>query len=225
MTKLYINTDKDWLKVNAVDDWLLLEAGTTSSYPTSPMWLDASVSSYSPTFVSVTHGLGRQVRSRGAHAWLIELRYGAITYDDFGPLWAFLNKQAGQYGVFYWSPGSPFATRGTGSGSPYVQGAGQTGQSLDTDGWGGSQTVMKAGDFFSVEGDTKVYQLTEDVISNSGGEATMTFFPALRVSPANLADIDASPAFRCSLTSDTLATDWSQCVQAIGFGVSLVEVP
>lgn len=225
MTKLYLNTDKDWLKLNTGDDWLLLDAGTVISYPTSPLWREASISSYSPNFVSVTHGLGRQVRARGGHAWLIDLNYGAMTRADFAPLWAFLVKQAGQYGLFEWSPSTPFAALGTGSGSPYIQGAGQTGTSVSTDGWGASQTVLKAGDFFSIEGDTKVYQVTDDVISGSGGDATIEFFPQLRVAPANLADIDVSPVFRCALSSDTLATDWSQCVQSVGFNVSLVEAP
>jgi len=225
MTKLYLNTAKDWLQINAAGDWLILDAGTSVSYPTSPLWAEFSITSFSPAFVSVTHGLQRQARTRGGHAWQIELRYAAMTRAQFSPLWAFLVKQAGPAGTFTWSPGSTFATQGTGVGAAYVQGAGQTGQSISTDGWGVSQTVAKAGDFFQIEGDTKVYQLIEDVTSDSGGEATMEFFPALRSSPANLADITLSPAFRCALINDTVPTDWNQCVQVPAFDVSLVEVP
>lgn len=224
MTKLYLNTDGDWLKLNTGDDWLLLDSGSATSYPTTPMWMTASISSFSPTFVSMTHGLTRQVRSRGGHAWQIELNYSAMTRATFSPLWAFLVKQAGQYGTFEWSPSTPFATQGTGGGTPLVNGASQTGTSLTTDGWSNSQTVMKAGDFFTVAGDTKVHQLTEDVTSNGSGQATMTFFPALRQSPADNAIIDITPTFRCALTADTLMTDWSQCVHSVGFTVSLIEV-
>lgn len=224
MTKLYLNTDGDWLKLNSSDDWLLLDSGSTTSYPTTPMWMSASITSYSPTFVSVTHGLVRQVRSRGGHAWQIELNYGAMTRANFEPLLAFLTKQAGQYGTFDLSLSTPFATRGTGSGTPLVNGSSQTGTSLITDGWSNSQTVMKVGDFFTVAGDSKVYKLTEDVTSNGSGAATMTFFPALRRSPADNAVIAVSPTFRCALSADTLAVDWSQCVHALGFTVSLMEV-
>lgn len=224
MTKLYLNTDKDWLLLNTSSDWLLLDDGSTDTYPTTPMWREVAYSSVSPTFVSVTHSLARQARSTGAHAWAIELAYGAVTRSEFGELWSFLVKQAGQYGAFYWSPSTPFVTLGTGGGAPYVQGAGQTGTTLSTDGWSNSETVMKAGDFFSIEGDTKVYQVTADVVSDGTGQATMEFFPSLRASPANLADIDVSPVFRVSLSNDTLTTDWSQCVHSVGFVVSLVEV-
>lgn len=224
MTWLRINTAGDLLKINGAGDLLLIDDAASNGYPTTPMWRDATITSYSPTFVSLTHGLVRQVRSRGGHQWQIELFYGAMSRSSFAALWAFVNKQAGQYGVFDWSPGASFATQGTGVGTPLVAGGSQSGTSLTTDGWGASQTVMKAGDFFSVAGDPKVYQLTADVTSNGSGQATMEFFPALRLTPADNAVIDISPVFRCAFAADTLPTDWNQCVQSIGFSVSLIEV-
>jgi hypothetical protein len=225
MTKLYLNTDGDWLKLNTGDDWLLLDDGSgTVTYPTAVTWQTASITSYSPTWISTTHGLVRQARSRGGHLWQIDLNYGVMTRAQFGSIWAFFNKQAGQYGVFDLDLNTQFPCRGSGGGTPLVKGASQTGTSMTTDGWTNSLTQMKAGDFFSVAGDVKVYQLTDDVVSDGSGNATMTFFPPLRRSPADNAVIDITPVFRCALTADTLATDWSQCVYAVGFTVSVVEV-
>lgn len=231
MTQLRINTAGDWLIVNGSDDWLKVNGGSGTpggsppAYPTDAMWQSASITSYSPSFHSVTHGLTRQARSRGGHAWQITLYYGAMTRATFAPLWAALNALRGRSGVYSWAPGTSFATQGTGAGSPFVSGAGQTGNSLTTDGWGLSQTVAKAGDFFQIEGDSKVYQLTADVTSDGSGDATMEFIPELRLTPADGADITLSVTFRVALASDLVPVDWNQCVQVIGFTVDLVEVP
>lgn len=225
MTKLYLNTDGDFLLLNSSDDWLQLDAVTTAAadYPSTPAWMEASISSYSPTFVSVTHGLNRQARSRGGHAWLIDLRYGGMTRAAFAPLWAFLNKQGGQYGTFTISLPS-FAIRGAGGGTPLVKGASQTGTTLLTDGWPNTTAVLKSGDFFQIENDPKVYQVTDDVTSDGSSNASLPIFPALQRVPADNAVINTSPLFKVALSSDTLATDWSQCVYAMGFHIELVEV-
>jgi hypothetical protein len=225
MTKLYINTAHDWLIINAAGDWLIIDDEAPADYPTTPMWARATITSFAPSFVSVTHGLGRQARSRGGHAWQISLYYSTLTRDQFAALWAFLNKQGGQAGIFTWQPSTPFATRGTGNGSPFVSGAGQTGTTLTTDGWANSETVAKAGDWFTIGGDTKVYQLTADVVSNGSGDATMEFYPSLRLTPVDQSPIDLSVVFRVSLASDLVPVDWSQCVHVQGFSVDLVEVP
>lgn len=225
---LWINSTPDTLLLNATDHLLLSLEDTVGgvavgSYPATPAWASASISSYSPTFTSITHGLMRQTRSRGGHLWRAELYYGGVSRANFSALWAWLNSQRGQAGIFTWSPGAAFATRGTGAGSPFVSGAGQTGSTLLTDGWGVSQTVAKAGDFFQITNDPKVYQLTADATSNSSGDATLSFFPSLRVTPPDGSLLTLAVTFRMTLDADTVAVDWSQCVQAVGFSVGLVE--
>ncbi len=72
---------------------------------------------------------------------------------------------------------------GTGE-TPLVNGASQTGKTLITDGWTINQTgLLLQGDLFSVNGELKI--ITSDVDSDSGGNATINFSPALRASPAN----------------------------------------
>lgn len=69
-----------------------------------------------------------------------------------------------------------------------VQGAGQTGRSIVTDGWPNSTTVLSAGDYVTI-GD-QLLQLTSDVTSNGSGVATLTFEPPIRSAPADNAPVE-----------------------------------
>ena len=69
-----------------------------------------------------------------------------------------------------------------------VKGAGQTGNTLITDGWPASVTVLKAGMFVTVA--DQLLQLTSNATTNGSGEVTLTFKPALRVAPADNAVIE-----------------------------------
>lgn len=223
MSKLWLNTAKDFLLLNVSNDWLLLDGATSSTFPTTPKPAEITVTSFSPTYVSVTHGLKRTARSRGAHAWQIEYRYSGMTRATFAPLQAFLTKQAGQYGTFTVSlPG--LTNQGTGAGSPKVNGGSQTGTSLITDGWTAGSAVLKAGDWIQIDSDPKVYQVVADATADGSGNATLTIFPALRMSPANDATIATSVVFRCALSGDSMSVDWNHCVMPVGFSVSMVEV-
>ena len=72
-------------------------------------------------------------------------------------------------------------------GTPKVQGANNTGGLLTTDEWLPSRVVLKAGAFFQVGEELKM--VTEDIVSDVNGNATLKFVPWLRSSPADGADI------------------------------------
>jgi len=73
--------------------------------------------------------------------------------------------------------------------NPHVSGGGQTGDTLATAGWPASTTVLRAGDFFRVGGSgatqadaeadevTIAFEATEDVTSDSNGDATIPVNP------------------------------------------------
>lgn len=65
---------------------------------------------------------------------------------------------------------------------PLVNGAGQTGYALITDGWGSDGLKLLRGQFVTVN--DQLLMLSADVTS-SGGAATLSFSTALRVSPAD----------------------------------------
>jgi hypothetical protein len=69
-----------------------------------------------------------------------------------------------------------------------VQGGGQTGRSIVTDGWPNSTTVLFAGDYVTI-GD-QLLQLTANVTSNGSGVATLAFEPPIRKAPADNAPVE-----------------------------------
>lgn len=87
-------------------------------------------------------------------------------------------------------PGSGLAPNGIGGGTPLVNGASQTGDSIITDGWSFTVTnVVRAGDVLKFAGDNIVYMVRDDANSDGAGNATINITPNLRVSPANNAVI------------------------------------
>jgi len=91
---------------------------------------------------------------------------------------------------------------GDGGGTPKVDGADQTGSSLDTDGWPASTEVLKAGDIIKVAGVPYILDVTEDATSDSDGSATLSISPPIFSggSPAEDAAITyTAVTFKCVL--------------------------
>lgn len=92
------------------------------------------------------------------------------------------------------TPGSGRINNGGAVGpDPVVEGAGQTGETLLTDGWTGSAPYVKAGDVIRITGLSPLFRVTEDsvVTGGVGGHGTLKISPPIPVgsSPANLATI------------------------------------
>ena len=77
----------------------------------------------------------------------------------------------------------PATKNGGFPGNGLVNGAGQTGNALATDGWPVSSLILKAGDLVQVE--SQLFEIASDVTSDASGNATLQFQPAMRVSPAD----------------------------------------
>ena len=141
----------------------------------------------------------QQVQDWGGEWWEYSIEVPLRTGADGRTLSAFMAALRGPVSPFLFS--DPFI-RQTGSyGTPLVNGAGQTGNTLVTDGW--SSEGLKAGDFFSLgsDTDTRLYQLTADVTPTAGA-ATLQFVPALRSSPADNDALEVvSPKVLLRLTS------------------------
>jgi hypothetical protein len=103
------------------------------------------------------------------------------------------------------------APRGSATGTPLVNGAGQTGRTLATDGWTAGVTgILKAGDWIQLgtAGTARLHKVVADATSNGSGEATLDLWPALRSSPADNAALTlASPKGLFMLASNQ--TEWS----------------
>jgi hypothetical protein len=71
------------------------------------------------------------------------------------------------------------ALMGAGGGTPLVNGASQTGASINTDGWPNNTTVLKAGDIIKFANINPVYFATANVTSNGSGQAAIPISPPI----------------------------------------------
>lgn len=129
----------------------------------------------------------RQVQDWGGSWWQYQIEFSTIADAEGRRLSAFLSALRGPVGSFIFR--DPFIKNAVGLGSPVVNGAGQTGNTLVTSGWTG--TGLVAGDFFSLGSGSalRLYQVTADA-PPSGGAATLQIIPALRSSPASGAPLN-----------------------------------
>jgi len=121
-------------------------------------------------------------------AWVASYTLSPRTRAEIAAVQAFLVALRGQANTFYGYDPAARTPQGTATGTPLVKGGSQTGTSLTTDGWTAGVTgIMKAGDYFSVGGELKM--VTADANSDGSGNATISFEPALRNSPADNAPL------------------------------------
>lgn len=126
---------------------------------------------------------------RGGQKMKILLSYTNVDQDDraeiLGLIFA-LRGQANRLRV----PVFDNPKRGAYGGTPLVDGASQTGSSLNLDGVSNVTNWIRRGDYLSVlvNGDQELKVCTADATS-SGGTVTVAFEPRLRASPANNAAV------------------------------------
>jgi hypothetical protein len=106
-------------------------------------------------------------------------------HRDSAAYWqAFFLSLEGGVNTFYAFDPDAISPRGVASGNPLVLGGSQTGSSLNTDGWTASTiNILVPGDYMSINGELKM--ITQAASSDGSGNATLSFKPALRESPAD----------------------------------------
>lgn len=178
---------------------------TTLAFPllsrVSPDKLDWSLKSNTVTFQSPLTSSVQTVEFPGAR-WTASFSLEYLTDDDAAILQAFLVRLRGQAGRFYLHNFARPRPRGAGTEGALVNGSGQSGTNLNTDGWQPSTTVLKAGDYVGINGELKM--VVSDVVTNSVGAASITFEPPLRSSPADNSSITVNkPTATFMLTEDS----------------------
>ncbi len=129
--------------------------------------------------------------------WEILITSVLMNRADASEWIAFLNELQGKRGTFYF--GDPFnpTPRGIATGTPLIDGASETGQDINTKGWTASQSgiVLKADWLQFGTGSTrKLVQSLTDANSDSGGLATLTVYPEIKIAFADSTSIvTASP--------------------------------
>ncbi|CAM6005677.1 unnamed protein product [Sphagnum balticum] len=103
-------------------------------------------------------------------------------------------------------------TTGTYGGTPVVNGAGQTGASLVTNGWTATTTVLNAGDIFTIAGVYSVnplnrtstgqlqnFVVTANTVTDGSGNSTIAISPSI-ITSGQFQTVTASPANSATIT-------------------------
>ena len=166
-----------------------------------PATFDMGLVSNTMTFTSPLSA-SVQTIEMPAMRWRFSFSMQDLDAADAGLIQAFLAQLRGQAGRFTMYDLSAPYTRGVITGSPVVNGAGQTGTSLATSGWDlVTPGNLEIGDKFSVGGELKI--VTSAAISDGAGMMTINFEPPLRTAPTNGSAINFwQPTAIFKLTSD-----------------------
>lgn len=160
----------------------------TITYPSTPKPQGMAWRLLMPAQTNVSDWTGRrQTLASGRGWWECQITFPPIVGTTNINAWrSFIAKSRGAANDFQ-VPVDPVAQSAS-TATPLVNGATQTGRTLNTDGWPVSTTVLVAGQFVTIN--NQLLQLTENVTSNGSGVATLTFEPPIRVSPADNAAIE-----------------------------------
>jgi hypothetical protein len=138
--------------------------------------------------------------------WFFKGNFSQIDQTNAGQLKSFLTQLHGGANKFRFPVPNMGLFSGYVGAAGLVNGAGQTGTTLITDGWSHSALIFKDGDCFTVNDEYKM--VIGDSTSNSSGQLTLTIEPALRASPAdNTALIIVNPTVMMKSTTDQVS-DW-----------------
>ena len=160
----------------------------TITYPSTPKPSGMSWRLVMPSQTNVSDWTGRrQTISSGRGWWECQITLPPIVGTTNVNAWrSFIAKARGRANDFQ-IPVDPIAQSASTT-TPLVNGAGQTGRTLATDGWPVSTTVLVAGQYVTIN--NQLLQLTENVTSNGSGVATLTFEPPIRTPSSDNAAIE-----------------------------------
>lgn len=160
--------------------------------------------------------------------WEGEVTFKPVRRADAAEIQAFLGELYGRYGTFLYSDPDFLVQglRGSGGGTPLVKGAGQTGNNLIIDGLpSATANVLRKGDYFQLGSGTsaRLYMITQDANSNTAGEVTLQFVPALRSSPADNAAVTFTGAKGLFKAAENTASWDSNYAMIYGFSFAFKE--
>ena len=165
---------------------------TTYAFPSiTPTTSAMRLQSFTSRFDNPITG-GIQTVARGGEVWVVDMTFGNRVTSERAELIAFVAKLQGQRHRFTVKNHAE-ANRGAFGGTPLVDGADQTGNSITVDGCSLSVTNwIREGDFFQIGNELKV--CTADASSDGSGNITISFAPAIRTSPSDNSAITTSNA-------------------------------
>ena len=162
-----------------------------------------------------------QVVQHEGEYWTTQISFPPMLKDKAAQIIAFLLQLRGRRGTFSIGDQDRKTIQGVATGTIRVNGASQTGNQVALDGFANSTSnVFKAGDYIQIN--SFLYMVTEDVTSNSSGEANVKIEPALRQGIETIAD-DATVVYSNTKTIMRLDSNETACDtdQVSKYGISL----
>lgn len=142
-----------------------------------------------------------------AYIWAMRCNLGETEPDEAATIRSFLMRLEGRQNTFRFPvPGYTGRQLSGYTGSAgSVKGADQMGRQLLTDGWSNSEKVIADGEYLTINDELKV--ATADATSSGAGEATISFYPPMRVPPPDnsVIEIDAPFALMAKAESEVTA--------------------
>lgn len=134
----------------------------------------------------------QQVYAHQGQRWEADIDMPPMS-ESVADVWvAWLLSLNGQEGTFLMGDPAKLTHRGIGGGTPLVNGAGQTGQTLAIDGCPLSTTGwLVQGDMIQLGSGSSatLHKVLADANTNGSGEVTLDIWPRLRSSPSNNAAV------------------------------------
>jgi len=177
---------------------------TTITFPSSPRPATMAWRLTQPAQVNISGWTGkRQVAASGRGWWECEIVFPPIVGTDSYNQWrAFLALARGAANDFQ-VPYDP-TPQSTLPHTVLTNGANQTGRAIVTDGWPASSTVLRPGNAVTING--QLLQVTNTVVSNGSGQATINVEPAVREPVADNSAVEFRNPYAVMYLADTPAS-------------------
>lgn len=152
-----------------------------------PASFDWTLVSNGSSFTSPWNGQSQTVRYPGS-AWKASLTLSNLDDLESREIEALIFELDGMSGrIKLWDMGR---FPGTTKGAPKVNGANQTGSTLNSNGWTPNVQILTRGSYITVNDEMKM--VLQDVTSNAQGLAAIPIAPMLRQSPPNAVVIEVA---------------------------------
>lgn len=184
----------------------------------APRSFTQSETSFSAMSTSPWSG-AQQVQIHQGQFWAFSVEYPPMS-DEQARDWAgALAQLNGRFGTFLFGDPRWKTPRGTWAGSPAIDGAGQSGLTLNLKDFTAAATG-KAGDYFQIGSGSaaRLHRVTQDFTADGSGLASVEIWPRLRGNPFDSDPITtATPHGVFRLASPVLSRSWVPFRNGISF--------
>jgi hypothetical protein len=162
--------------------------------PSAPKPRSFALSTNSATALTLSPFTGSsQVYKHPGEFWTAEIELPPMKRTDAADWIAALTSLRGIYGTMYLPAYGHESPQGSAGGSPVAYGTSSNNEILNTQGWPASQTVLKAGDFITVN--NQLLQILNDADSDGSGIVALDIWPRYRGSVSGTPAVTTSNPF------------------------------